>query len=337
MRAIIYKQCLPIEHPDSLLEIELPPPQAGPDDLLVRIEAISVNPVDVKLRAGVQPAEPRVLGWDAVGIIEELGEDVLGFKPGERVWYAGELNRQGANAELQVVDARLVAHAPSSLSAAEAAALPLTSITAWELLFERFKLSMGARPSDEVLLISGAAGGVGSIMLQLARRLTSVTVIATAGRPESVEWVKALGAHHVIDYRAPLKPQLNALGIDVVTHVASLTQTEAYLAQFSELLAPFGQLALIDDPPTLDITPLKLRSLSVHWELMFTRSLFKRADMGSQGELLGEVAALVDAGLLRTTLSEDLGVINAQNLKRAHALIETGGSRGKLVLAGFEP
>lgn len=336
MRATVYKNTLPIEHSEALIDMELPDPIPGAGDLLVRVEAISVNPVDVKIRAGVQPEGPRVLGWDAVGIVEALGNEVSGFAVGDRVWYAGELNKPGSNAELQAVDARIAARAPKSLTPAEAAALPLTSITAWELLFERFRMPAGKQPRGDVLLVSGAAGGVGSILIQLAARLTSATVIATAGRPESVAWVTDLGAHHVISYREPLAPQIDALGVGSVTHVASLTHTDTYFPQFVELLAPFGQLALIDDPPALDIKPMKFRSLSLHWEFMFTRSMFETPDMSAQGQLLAEVAALVDAGVIRTTFSDNLGPINAANLKRAHALIESGGSRGKIVLAGFD-
>lgn len=336
MRAVIYKQPLSIEHPESLLDIELPDPTPDPMDLLVRVEAISVNPVDTKIRRGVTPEGPRVLGWDAVGTIVALGDAVTGFQAGQRVWYAGAIQRAGSNSELQRVDARLVALAPSSLSPAEAAALPLTSITAWELLFERLQLPSGKQPTGAVLLVSGAAGGVGSILIQLAARLTAATVVATAGRPESRAWLTELGAHHVVDYHDPLGPQLAALGIPAVTHVASLTHTDRYLASFVELLAPFGHLALIDDPPTLDVTPLKRKSLSLHWELMFTRSLYETPDMGAQGRLLAEVAALVDAGVLRTTVQQRLGTINAANLRRAHSLIEQGGSRGKIVLAGFD-
>lgn len=336
MRAVVYKEPLPSEHPEALVDIELPTPAPLAHDLVVRVEAVSVNPVDVKIRSGVQPEGPRVLGWDAVGTVEAVGKEVRGFGEGDRVWYAGALNRPGSNAELQTVDARIASRAPLCLSAAHAAALPLTSITAWEMLFERFRIPVGKQSRGDVLLISGAAGGVGSILIQLASRLTAATVIATAGRPESQAWVTALGAHHVIDYRQALTPQIDALGVGPVTHVASLTHTDHYFAQFVELLAPFGQLALIDDPPALDIMPMKLRSLSVHWELMFTRSMFQTHDLAAQGRLLHEVASLVDAGVLRTTFSQNLGPINATNLKRAHQLIESGSSRGKVVLAGFD-
>ncbi|MGH1348017.1 MAG: zinc-binding alcohol dehydrogenase family protein [Nannocystales bacterium] len=335
MKAIVYKEPQQIEHPESLFEMQLPDPKPGPDDLLVRVGAVSVNPVDYKIRQGVTPQTPRVLGWDAVGEVVSVGASVKGFEPGDRVWYAGDLNRAGSNAELQCVDARIVSRAPTSLSDAEAAALPLTAITAWELLFERLAIKPGKTPTGQVLLVSGAAGGVGSILLQLASRLTGVTVVATAGRAESRAWVTSLGAHHVVDYHEPLGPQLAELGIPAVTHVASLTHTDVYFPQFVELLAPFGHLALIDDPPSLDISPMKLRSLSLHWELMFTRSMFNTPDMNAQGRLLAEVAGLVDAGVLRTTMTQLLGPISAENLRRGHALLEKGGGRGKAVLAGF--
>jgi zinc-binding alcohol dehydrogenase family protein len=282
----------------------------------------------------VAPDAPRVLGWDAVGVVESFGAEVVGFEAGQRVWYAGDLKRSGSNSELQCVDARLVSRAPTSLTPSQAAALPLTTITAWELLFERLQIPVGKAPSDQVLLVSGAAGGVGSILVQLAARLTSATIVATAGRPASRAWVSGLGAHHVISYGEPLKPQLDALGLSV-THVASLTHTDRYYAQFVELLAPFGHLALIDDPPSLDVVPMKAKSLSLHWELMFTRSLFGEG-MAAQGRLLAEVAALVDAGVLRTTMTRDLGRINASNLRKAHAELERGGGHGKIVLTGFD-
>jgi len=336
MKAIIYKQPCAIDDADALSEVQVKDPSPGARDLLVTVEAISVNPVDTKLRANVAPSGEGILGWDAVGTVVSVGEAVERFEAGQRVWYAGALDRPGAYSELQCVDERLVATAPRTLSAAEAAALPLTSITAWELLFERLKIPLGKAPSDNVLLVSGAAGGVGSILLQLAARLTSTTIVATAGRPQSRKWVTSMGAHHVVDYHQPLAPQLEDAGLPAVTHIASLTHTDRYLEQFTDLLAPFGHLALIDDPPALDIVPLKRRSLSVHWELMFTRSLYQTKDMQAQGDLLAEVADLVDHGVLKTTMTNNLGKINVANLRRAHELIEQGGSRGKIVLAGFE-
>ena len=336
MRAIAYKEPCSIDHPEALTEVALPDPEPGPRDLLVRVLAVSVNPVDTKIRQAVTPSGPRVLGWDAVGEVVAVGAEVTRFERGQRVWYAGALERPGSNAELQCVDERLVAMAPSSLAPAEAAALPLTAITAWELLFERLRIAPGKAPTGEVLLVSGAPGGVGSMLVQLASRLTAATVVATAGRPESRAWVQRLGAHHVVDHRQPLSPQLAELGLGAVTHVASLTHTAQHYPVFVELLAPFGHLALIDDPESLDIGPLKTKSLSLHWEFMFTRSMHRTADMEAQGRLLAEVAALVDAGVLTTTMTEHFGALGVDNLVRAHALLESGKARGKIVLSGFE-
>jgi zinc-binding alcohol dehydrogenase family protein len=335
MKAIAYREPLPIEHSNALLDLELPEPSATGRDLLVRVRAVSVNPVDTKIRRNSAPAadQAKVLGWDAAGVVEAVGPQVTLFKPGDRVFYAGDITRPGSNAELQLVDERIVGFMPATLDFAAAAALPLTSITAWELLFER----LGVTPDTEgALLIVGAAGGVGSILTQLTRQLTRLTVIGTASRPNTQAWVRGLGAHHVIDHSLPLSQELRRIGIPAVTHVASLTQTEAHYEQLIAALAPQGKLGLIDDPTgPLDMRPLKLKSLSLHWELMFTRSMFQTPDMAQQGVLLNRIAALIDAGQLRSTLSENFGAINATNLKRAHALIETGKAQGKLVLEGF--
>lgn len=335
MKAVAYRRPLPITDAESLLDVTLPEPKAAGRDLLVRVQAVSVNPVDVKIRAGSAPADgqPKVIGWDAVGRVEAVGPQVTLFKPGDQVWYAGDITRPGSNAELQLVDERIVGHAPKSLPAAQAAALPLTAITAWELLFDRLVVT----PQTEgALLIIGAAGGVGSILTQLARQLTKLTVIGTASRPETQAWLRELGAHHVIDHHQPLLPQLQAAGVPQVTAVAGLTHTPSYYTQIVEALAPQGKLALIDDfKEPLDVMALKRKSLSLHWELMFTRSMMQTADMHKQHELLDEVAALIDAGRLRSTLGEHFGTINAANLKRAHAFIESGKARGKVVLEGF--
>ncbi|SEC40334.1 zinc-binding alcohol dehydrogenase family protein [Pseudomonas anguilliseptica] len=338
MKAVAYYQSLPADHADALQDVELPAPTPGPRDLLVEVKAISVNPVDTKIRRNVAPADgaAKVLGWDASGIVKAVGSEVSLFQPGDRVYYAGAINRAGANSELHVVDERIVGHMPKSLPFAEAAALPLTAITAWELLFERLQVTQGNADQGQSLLIVGAAGGVGSILVQLARQLTGLTVIGTASRPETQAWVRELGAHHVIDHRQPLSEELQRIGIDQVTHVASLTQTDQHFAQLVEALAPQGRLALIDDPEQpLDIMQLKRKSLSLHWERMFSRSLFETADMIEQHRLLGRVAELVDAGTLRTTLGEHFGSINAANLRRAHALLGSGTARGKIVLEGF--
>lgn len=335
MKAVAFRQNLPVEHPDSLVDIDLPRPEARGHDVLVRIEAVAVNPVDTKVRRfHAPPADGswRVPGWDAAGVVEAVGDQVSRFRPGDRVWYAGDLTRQGSHAEYQAVDARLVGRMPDTLDFAEAAALPLTAITAWELLFDRLQL----RDAEGRLLIVGAAGGVGSIMIQLARALSRVTVIGTASRPDTAEWVRELGAHHVIDHRRPLAEALREAGIESVTHAASLTHTDQHYAQIVEALAPQGRLGLIDDPAhPLDVLALKRKSLSLHWELMFTRSLYRTDDMAEQGRLLDQVADLVDAGRLRSTLGEHYGIINAANLKRAHALLESGRARGKIVLQGF--
>ncbi|RZZ88391.1 zinc-binding alcohol dehydrogenase family protein [Pseudoxanthomonas winnipegensis] len=336
MKAVAYLQAgLPIDDPAALVDVDLPQPVPGPRDLLVKVHAVSVNPVDTKVRHRAQVTEPRVLGWDAVGTVEAVGEAVTLFKPGEVVYYAGSINRPGSNAQYQLVDERIVARKPASLDDAQAAALPLTAITAWELLFDRLRVPEG-QGEGQVLLVTGAAGGVGSILVQLARKLTALTVVGTASRPETQAWVRELGAHHVIDHSQPLGPQLQALGIEQVQHVASLTHTGSYYSQFIELLAPQGQLALIDDLPSLDAMPLKPKSLSLHWESMFTRSVFQTPDMQAQHDLLTRVAALIDAGTLRTTFGEHYGAINAANLRRAHALIESGKAKGKLVLEGFD-
>ncbi|MBV5316685.1 MAG: zinc-binding alcohol dehydrogenase family protein [Desulfobulbaceae bacterium] len=337
MKAIAYQISLPIEHPNSLQDIEIDDPLATGRDLLVEVRAVSVNPVDTKVRMRDTPPSGhwRILGWDAVGIVRAVGPEVTLFAPGDRVWYAGDITRQGTNAELHLVDERLVGRMPETLDSAEAAALPLTSITAWEMLFDRLGLTPGKKMTDQCLLIIGAGGGVGSIMTQLARRLTGLTVIGTASRPETQEWVRKLGAHHVINHTRPLSEELRRIGIPLVSHIVSLTQTDLHYPEIVEVIAPQGKFGLIDDPTSIDITKLKGKSVSLHWELMFTRSKFRTADMIAQHRILTEMAALVDDGLIRSTLVDAMAPINAHNLKRAHALIESGKSRGKIVLSGF--
>lgn len=337
MKAIAYYASLPITDPQSLQDIELPAPQPGPRDLLVEVKAISVNPVDTKVRLNMPPegGNPKVLGWDVAGVVQAVGSDVSLFKPGDRVYYAGSIARAGGNSELHTVDERIVGRMPTSLGFAEAAALPLTAITAWELLFERLQVQPGHVDAGQSLLIVGAAGGVGSILTQLASQLTGLTVIASASRPETQAWVRELGADHVLDHSQPLSAELKRLGLGPVTHVASLTQTDQHLAELVEALAPQGRLALIDDPKALDVGLLKRKSLSLHWEFMYTRSLYETPDMIEQHHLLNRVAELIDAGTLRTTVGEHFGRIDAANLQRAHALLESGKARGKIVLEGF--
>lgn len=322
---------------DTLADIEVEAPTLRPRDLLVRVEAISVNPADVKIRASATPHEgsPRILGYDAVGVVEAVGSDAKLFSRGDNVFYAGVIDRPGTYAELHAVDERLVGAKPASLDAAQAAAMPLTSLTAWELLFDRLGVPLGGASSGDAILIINGAGGVGSILTQIARRLTGLTVIATASRPDTIAWARRMGAHHVIDHHQPLEEGLKAIGLSEVRYVAGLTATDRHLPSILKVLAPQGALALIDDPETFDITPFKRKSLSVHWEFMFTRGLYATPDMAEQHRILTEVAALVDKGVLQTTLREDFGLINAANLCRAHAEVEAGRSFGKIVLAGF--
>ncbi len=342
MKAVGYLKSLPIVDPESLTDIELPQPIATGHDLLVKVKAIAVNPVDYKIRLNVSPAEGdyKVLGWDAVGEVVATGEAATQFQPGDVVYYAGDLNRQGSNAEYQLVDERLVGSKPKSLSDAEAAALPLTAITAWEMLFEHLSIEQQSpdskEKSDEVILVVGAAGGVGSIFLQLAKAITGATIIATASCESSQAWVKKLGADHIVDHTKPLQPQIEALGIGQVTHVASLNSTDSYFESYTELLAPFGKIAMIDDPESLDVMKLKPKSQSLHIEFMFARSMFKAADMNEQSRLLNRVSDLVDQGYIQTTVGKNLGTINADNLKVAHEELESGRSIGKIVLQGFQ-
>lgn len=337
MRAVGYHACLPITDEQALVDLKLPKPAPTGRDLLVAIHAISVNPVDAKMRLRSAPAagEARVLGWDAVGIVEAAGPSSRLFKPGDMVYYAGALARQGTNAEFHLVDERLVGRKPASLADAEAAALPLTAITAWETLFDRLEIRNSVAGAANAIVIIGGAGGVGSMAIQLVKALTNVQVIATASRPETQHWVRQLGADHVVDHNRPLAPQIVKLGIGMPAFVFSTTQTDQHFDDIVELIAPQGRLALIDDPEPIDVRQLKRKSISLHWELMFTRSLFETADMAKQGRLLTEIGGLVDAGRITTTLSYHFGVIDAANLRRAHALIESGTAKGKIVLEGF--
>ncbi|EJC70263.1 zinc-binding alcohol dehydrogenase family protein [Rhizobium leguminosarum bv. viciae WSM1455] len=337
MRAVAYKTPQPISAETSLIDVELPMPEAGGHDLLIEIKAVSVNPVDVKVRAHSAPPadELKVLGWDAAGIVKAVGADVTLFKPGDEVFYSGVISRPGSNAEFHLVDERIVGAKPKSLDFAAAAALPLTSITAYEALFDRLKVQDAVSGAGRSILIIGGAGGVGSVAIQIARVLTDLTVIATASRPETQDWVKELGAHHVVDHSRPIAPQVAALGIGAPGFIFSTTNTDSHIGDIVEAIAPQGRFALIDDPKTLDIVPFKRKAVSVHWELMFTRPLYGTPDMIEQHKLLNKISELVDAGTIRTTLSEIVGPINASNLKTAHAMVESGRMRGKAVLAGF--
>jgi NADPH2:quinone reductase len=333
MKAISYIDGMDHGFQNPLVDIEKTMPTLKDRDLLVKVKAISVNPVDTKVRRNpVAVGNTRILGWDAVGEVVEVGSGVQHFKVGDQVWYAGDLTRDGSNAEYQAVDERIVSLKPQSLSDAEAAALPLTAITAWEMLFDRFNVDLDK--FDNILVIGGA-GGVGSIAIQLLKAKTNLKVIATASREETKAWVKSLGADYVIDHTEDLNTQIKALGLDAPRYIFSTNQTETYLPQISKLIAPQGKFGLIDDPKSLDIVEFKSKSVSVHWEFMFTRSMFNTTDIEQQSQLLHQVAELVDNHRIKTTLNQTLGKINAKNLKLAHELIETGRAKGKIVLEGF--
>lgn len=338
MRAIGFHTPQPFTSPTALVDLDLPMPEASGRDLLVEIKAISVNPVDTKVRRNYTPAdgEARILGYDAAGVIKAVGADVTLFKPGDEVFYAGAINRPGTNAEYHLVDERIVGLKPKSLSFAEAAALPLTAITAYEALFDRLKVHDPVLGAEHAILITGGAGGVGSIAIQLAKQLTDLTVIATASRPETATWAKALGADHVIDHSKPLAEQYASLGIGAPGFIFSITHSGQHRLAMAEIIAPMGRICLIDDfPEGFDILAFKQKVVSLHWEFMFSRPMFHTPDMIEQHKLLTHVAELIDSGKIRTTLDTVLGPITAENLRKAHGIIESNRARGKIVLEGF--
>lgn len=338
MRAIGYQQPGSIDRDEALVNIERPIPTPEGRDLLVEVKAISVNPVDTKVRQSAKPelGDWKVLGWDAAGIVTAVGAEATLFQPGDAVFYAGTIARPGTNAEYHVVDERIVGVKPKTLDWAAAAALPLTSITAWEMLFDRLDVKRSVPRAASAILIIGGAGGVGSIVIQLARKLTDLTVIATASRPETIDWVKEMGAHHVIDHTQSLAEQVASLGLGAPAFVFSTAQSDRHLPEIVELIAPQGRFGLIDDPASFDINPFKNKSISVHWESMFTRSVFNTIDIDQQGKLLNEVSRLVDEAVLRTTLTDRYSPIDAANLKQVHKLLESSKARGKIVLEGFD-
>ncbi len=337
MKAVAYQSPGPIDREDALQDILLETPQVRGRDLLVKINAVSVNPVDTKLRRKLPPQGSawRVLGFDACGVVAASGPDVRDFAVGDAVYYAGSIARPGTNSEFHLVDERIVGRKPAGLSDAEAAALPLTAITAWEMLFDRLDVKRPTSEGEDTILVIGGAGGVGSIAIQLLRALTQLTVIATASRSETQAWVRACGAHQVIDHRQPMAPQIQALGIGPPGFVFSTTHTGDHWTDIAELIAAQGRLGMIDDAEVLDAMPFKTKSVSLHWEFMFTRSLFGTPDMAKQGQLLNELAELVAAGRIRSTMTEVAGKIDAATLRSVHARIESGATRGKLVLEGF--
>jgi len=336
MKAIGYTEAGDIGRPGALIERELPDPRPSGRDLLVRVDAVSVNPVDTKVRHNAPPAEGfRVLGFDAVGTVEAVGDAVALFRVGDRVWYAGSIRRPGSNAQLQLVDERIVGPAPKSIAAGDAAALPLTAITAWEMLFDRFYVHKAVAGDNRTILIVGGAGGVGSIAIQLAKRVAEMTVIATASRPETAEWCRLMGADHVIDHSKPLAKEVRALGIGDPGFVFSTTRTEEHFDQIVELIAPEGKLGVISGIGNASADKLSGKSVTLCYELMFTRSNVNAPDLIEQHRLLAEVARLVDTGAIRSTAREQFGRLSAVNLTRAHAHVETDRSIGKVVLEGF--
>lgn len=335
MRAIGYTSAGSVERPDAFVARELPDPVPAGHDLLVRVEAVSVNPVDYKLRQNAAPDGGfRVLGFDAVGTVVSAGEAVTLFRTGDRVFYAGSILRPGSNAELQLVDERIVGQAPKTLSAADAAALPLTAITAWEMLFDRFDVRKVPQSGNRTILVIGGAGGVGSIAIQLAKH-AGMTVIATASRRETRDWVGRMGADHIVDHSKPLAAEVAALGIGAPAFVFATTEAERHFDEIVELIEPQGHLGVISGIGASRADTLSGKSVALHFELMFTRSSLGTPDMIEQHRLLAEVSRLVDAGVLRTTRTEHFGRIDVDNLKRAHAAVETGRTIGKIVLEGF--
>lgn len=320
----------------NLVEISVETPKPLHRDVLVKIEAISINPVDTKVRkrhaAQNEDTQPKVLGWDAAGTVVAVGDEVLNFKVGDQVWYAGALDRPGCNSEYHLVDERLISHKPDCLSFAEAAALPLTALTAWEMLIDRLQIHAD---DNKALLIIGATGGVGSIMVQLAKHFTQKIVVGTASRPESEQWLRELGVHHVINHKERLAPQIEALHLPMFNHIVSLNQTDEHLEDIAKLIAPQGKFGLIDDPKLFDIKIFKQKSVSIHWEFMYTRSLFHTEDMSQQHYILKEISQMVAQKEIKTTLNHHLGKINLENLKAAHELIESQSAIGKVVLEGF--
>ncbi|WP_331773425.1 zinc-binding alcohol dehydrogenase family protein (plasmid) [Embleya sp. NBC_00888] len=336
MPAVACRESLPIQDDESLLDVELPVPQPRPRDLLVQVEAVAVNPVDYKVRQKGSPGgEPRVLGWDAAGTVVAVGDEVTLFAVGDEVYYAGAIDRPGANARFHLVDESIVGRKPTTLSFTEAAALPLTSLTAWEGLFERLGLHEGAPEQTGTLLVTAAAGGVGAMVTQLARALTGLTVIGTASRPETVAYARRMGAAHVVDHHRPLPEQVAEVAPGGVSHIFSTVGTDQNLAAYADMLEPFGRIVAIDDFGPVEIGLLKSKSISFHWELMFTRSLHRTPDRATQHLILNQVAELVDTGILSTTATRDLGTINATHLREAHRILESGSAIGKITLTGF--
>lgn len=332
MKAVGYQENLSIDHKNALVDIELPTPKAIGKDILVAVKAVSVNPVDYKVRlaAKSEPEEWKVLGWDAAGIVAEVGDDVVDFKVGDSVYYAGDITRSGSNAQYHLVDERIVGHMPKSLSFAEAAALPLTSLTAWELLFDRMEID--TKNANKSILVIGAAGGVGSVLVQLLKQKTQLTVVGTASRSETATWLQNLGVDYVINHKNKLSDEYDKLALAAPDYVVSLNATEHHFDEIVKIIKPQGKFGLIDDPSQFNIMPLKSKAVATYFEFMFTRSMFQTADIRKQQEILNQIAYLIDEKVIKTTVGQHLGTLNSVNLKKAHAMLESGTSKGKIVL-----
>ncbi|EEW60046.1 Zn-dependent oxidoreductases-quinone reductase [Ruegeria sp. TrichCH4B] len=336
MKAVGFTHYLPIENESAFLDLNVEKPQPEGRDILVNVKAVAINPVDTKVRAPKDKVEetPRIIGYDASGVVEAVGPDVTLFKPGDEVYYAGDITRSGTNAEFHLVDERIVGRKPASLSHAEAAALPLTTITAYEAFFDRLRIDRDGADAGQSLLIIGAGGGVGSIGIQLAKQ-AGLTVIATASRSETSDWVKSLGADHVVNHREDMVAQVQAIGIKHVDHIAIFNDMRHWDTAV-ELIRPQGGIVSIDDTDLpMPMGGMKTKAASFHWEFMFARSMHQTPDMIEQHHLLSYVAGQIDAGNIKTTVSEVLSPINAANMREAHRLVETGQARGKIVVEGF--
>lgn len=336
MKAVGLTHYLPIDDPRSFLDVDLSKPVPEGHDLLVAVKAVSVNPVDTKVRAPKDTVEetPRVLGWDAAGVVEAIGPDVTLFAPGDEVYYAGDITRPGSNSEFQLIDERIVGRKPKTLGFAEAAALPLTTLTAYESFFDRLGIDRDGGNKGESILIIGAGGGVGSIGIQLAKA-AGLKIIATASRPETSAWVRELGADEVVNHREDMVAQIRALGHRYVDHIAIFNDMRHWETA-AELIRPEGAIVTIDDTNLpMPMEKMKMKAASLHWEFMFARAMFQTPDMIEQHRLLNHVAGEIDAGRIRTTLDTVLAPINAENMRKAHALIETGTAKGKIVVEGF--
>jgi len=339
MKAVALTQYLPVTNTDSLMDVELSAPAVSGRDILVRVEAVSVNPVDTKVRAPKETIEPqpRVLGWDAAGTVVAVGDDVTLFSVGDEVFYAGDITRPGSNSEYQLVDERIVGHKPQSLSMAEAAALPLTSITAWEGLFDRLQIDPDVAQDQKSLLIIGGAGGVGSVAIQLASQIAGLTVIATASRENTQRWCGEMGADHTINHRQDMAAQLAELGFPAVDYIFCLNDTAGHWATMTQVIKPQGMIcSIVESDVPLEMEPLKSKSAGFIWEFMFTRAMYQTHDMAEQGQLLNQISKRMDADTLQTTLTEHLTPINAENLRKAHAMVEQGKMIGKVVLSDWE-